>query len=147
MELSMSFCSTNQPQEPSCLKGDIFREPYSARWQHLSRLKASAFLFEFFLLGVNKHNTSYLRLVSRHLVGDRAPLNAQRYDWGIVYVANFYKIITKPFQKYNIIFMWQPQTRYLQLLTWEAFSACLIFGWVEVEHTRVELVPPSRVWL
>jgi hypothetical protein len=25
-----------------------------ARWQHLSRLKASAFLFEFFLLGIKK---------------------------------------------------------------------------------------------
>jgi hypothetical protein len=33
-----------------------------ARWQHLSRLKASAFLFEIFLLGVKKNNL-YLRLV------------------------------------------------------------------------------------
>ncbi len=33
------------------------------RWQHLSRLKASAFLFEIFLLGVKKYNNLYLRLV------------------------------------------------------------------------------------
>ncbi len=33
------------------------------RWQHLSRLKASAFLFETFLLGVKKYNNLYLRLV------------------------------------------------------------------------------------
>ncbi len=33
----------------------------SARWQHLSRLRASAFLFEIFLLGVKKHNSLYLR--------------------------------------------------------------------------------------
>jgi hypothetical protein len=35
----------------------------STRWQHLSRLKASAFLFEIFLLGVKKHKSLYLRLV------------------------------------------------------------------------------------
>jgi hypothetical protein len=35
----------------------------SARWQHLSQLKASAFLFEFFSSGVKKHNNFYLRLV------------------------------------------------------------------------------------
>ncbi len=34
-----------------------------ARWQHLSRLKASAILFEIFLLGVKKYNNLYLRLV------------------------------------------------------------------------------------
>jgi hypothetical protein len=33
-----------------------------ARWQRLSWVKASAFLFEFFLLGVKKYNL-YLRLV------------------------------------------------------------------------------------
>ncbi len=36
----------------------------SARWQHLSQFKASAFLFEIFLLGVKKHSSSYLRVVS-----------------------------------------------------------------------------------
>ncbi len=36
---------------------------WSARWQHLFPLKASAFLFEIFLLGAKKHNNSYLRLV------------------------------------------------------------------------------------
>ncbi len=36
---------------------------HSARWQHLSQLKASAFLSEIFLLGVKKHNNLYLRLV------------------------------------------------------------------------------------
>jgi hypothetical protein len=30
--------------------------------QHLSRLKASAFLFEIFLLGIKKHNNLYLKL-------------------------------------------------------------------------------------
>ncbi len=35
----------------------------SDRWQHLSQLKASAFFFEIFLLGVKKHNSLYLRLV------------------------------------------------------------------------------------
>ncbi len=35
-----------------------------ARWQHLSRLKASAFLIEFILLGVKKYNNLYLRLVT-----------------------------------------------------------------------------------
>ncbi len=35
----------------------------SATWQHLSQLKASAFFFEIFLLGVKKHNSLYLRLV------------------------------------------------------------------------------------
>jgi hypothetical protein len=34
-----------------------------ARWQHISWLKARAFLFEFFLLGVKKYNL-YLRLVT-----------------------------------------------------------------------------------
>jgi hypothetical protein len=33
-----------------------------ARWQHLSRLKVSAFLLEFFLLGVKKYNNLYSRL-------------------------------------------------------------------------------------
>jgi hypothetical protein len=42
----------------------LMGEKQSARWQHLSRLKASAFLFDFFLLGVKKHNSLYLRLVS-----------------------------------------------------------------------------------
>ncbi len=33
------------------------------RWHHLSQLKASAFLFEFFFfLGVKKHNNLYLYL-------------------------------------------------------------------------------------
>jgi hypothetical protein len=36
----------------------------NARWQHLSRIKATAFLFEFFLLGVKKQDSLYLRLVS-----------------------------------------------------------------------------------
>ncbi len=35
----------------------------SAKWQHLSRLKASAFLFEIFLSCVKKHSNLYLRLV------------------------------------------------------------------------------------
>jgi hypothetical protein len=35
-----------------------------ARWQHLSRSKASAFLFEIFLIGVKKYNNLYLRLVT-----------------------------------------------------------------------------------
>ncbi len=35
----------------------------SARWHHLYQLKVSAFLFEFFLLGVKKHNNLYSRLV------------------------------------------------------------------------------------
>ncbi len=35
----------------------------SDRWQHLFRLKASAFLFKIFLLGVKKYNL-YLRLVT-----------------------------------------------------------------------------------
>jgi hypothetical protein len=34
-----------------------------ARWQHLSRLKAIAFLFEFFLLVVKKCNNLYLRFI------------------------------------------------------------------------------------
>jgi len=34
----------------------------SARWQHLSWLKASAFLYEILLLGVKKHINLYLRL-------------------------------------------------------------------------------------
>jgi hypothetical protein len=45
-----------------------------ARWQHLSQLKASAFLFEFFLLGVKKYSNLYLRLVTQC---DRAPLNVE----------------------------------------------------------------------
>ncbi len=36
----------------------------SARLHHISRLKASAFLIEFFLLGMIKHNNLYLRLVT-----------------------------------------------------------------------------------
>jgi hypothetical protein len=36
----------------------------STRWQHLSRLKASAFLFKNFFLGVEKYNYLYLRLVT-----------------------------------------------------------------------------------
>ncbi len=35
----------------------------SARWEHLSWVKASTFLFEIFLLGVKKHNNLYLKLV------------------------------------------------------------------------------------
>jgi hypothetical protein len=35
-----------------------------AGWQHVSQLKASAFLFEIFLLGVKKYNNLYLRLVT-----------------------------------------------------------------------------------
>jgi hypothetical protein len=35
-----------------------------ARWQHLSHLKASAFLFEIILLGIKKHNNLYLKLVT-----------------------------------------------------------------------------------
>ncbi len=35
-----------------------------ARWQYLSRLKASAFLFEIFLLDVKKYNNLYFRLVT-----------------------------------------------------------------------------------
>ncbi len=34
-----------------------------ARWQHLSRLKASAFLFEIILLGLKKYYNLYLRLL------------------------------------------------------------------------------------
>ncbi len=40
-----------------------FNRKQITRWQHLSRLKASAFLFEIFLLGVKKYNNLYLRLV------------------------------------------------------------------------------------
>ncbi len=35
-----------------------------ARWQHLSRLKDSAFLLEIFLISVKKYNNLYLRLVT-----------------------------------------------------------------------------------
>ncbi len=35
----------------------------TARWQHLSRLKASTFYFQNFMLGVKKHNNVNLRLV------------------------------------------------------------------------------------
>jgi hypothetical protein len=35
-----------------------------ARWQHLSWLKARAFLFEIFLLGVKKYNNLYLRFAT-----------------------------------------------------------------------------------
>jgi hypothetical protein len=35
----------------------------SARWQHVSQLKARAFFFEFFLFGVKKHNSVYLRWI------------------------------------------------------------------------------------
>ncbi len=42
----------------------IINRKQIARWQHLSQLKASAFLFEFFLLGLKKYNNLYLRLAA-----------------------------------------------------------------------------------
>jgi hypothetical protein len=42
----------------------IMEDNQIARWQHLSRLKASAFLFENFLLGVKKNSNLYLSLVT-----------------------------------------------------------------------------------
>ncbi len=47
----------------SCLQWKRINCKQSARWQHLSRLKASAVFFEIFLLGVKKHTKVYLRLV------------------------------------------------------------------------------------
>jgi hypothetical protein len=42
----------------------IINRKQSAWWQHLSRLKASAFLIEIFLFGVQKDNNLYMRLVT-----------------------------------------------------------------------------------
>jgi hypothetical protein len=43
----------------NCNQWKRINRKQSARWQHLSWLKASAFLFEFLLLGVKKNTTTY----------------------------------------------------------------------------------------
>jgi hypothetical protein len=58
-----TFSSNGTAGFKKCKQWKRINYKQSARWQHLSRLKASAFLFEFFLLGVKKPNSLYLRLV------------------------------------------------------------------------------------